>query len=148
MRRSTCRISAHSPLCEHQFCSHIGSESRLCSPGKVLFLEHTPSEMSLRDLVTGSDSCSAGDGAGPSNAFAGLANSILGTSSKDQERLREVNLHEQNLHFACKERALSSCCKWSHTLQPRPGQTAFSRVGADLQSIVNFQHHCVCANSE
>ena len=48
---------------------------------------------SLRDLVTGSDACNPGDGAGPSNAFAGLANNILGTSSKDQERLREVRIH-------------------------------------------------------
>ena len=47
---------------------------------------------SLRDLVTGSDACNPGDGAGPSNAFAGLANNILGTSSKDQERLREVRI--------------------------------------------------------
>ena len=46
--------------------------------------------MSLRDLVTGSDVCTPDDGAGPSNAFAGLANNLLGSSSKDQERLREV----------------------------------------------------------
>ena len=47
--------------------------------------------MSLRELVTGSDVCSPGDGAGPSNALAGFANSLVGTSSKEQERLREVN---------------------------------------------------------
>lgn len=46
--------------------------------------------MALRDMVTGSDACTTNDGAGPSNAFAGLANTILGTSSKDQERLKEV----------------------------------------------------------
>lgn len=47
--------------------------------------------MSLRDLVTGNDACTPDDGAGPSNAFAGLANSLLGSSSqKQQERLSEV----------------------------------------------------------
>lgn len=46
--------------------------------------------MSLRELVTGNDACTPDDGAGPSNAFAGLANTLLGTSSKQQERLSEV----------------------------------------------------------
>lgn len=46
--------------------------------------------MSLRDLVTGSDACTPDDGAGPSNAFASLANTLLGNSSKQQERLSEV----------------------------------------------------------
>ena len=41
-------------------------------------------------MVTGSDACTTNEGAGPSNAFAGLANTLLGTSSKDQERLKEV----------------------------------------------------------
>ncbi len=46
--------------------------------------------MSLRELVTGSDVCSPGDGAGPSNAMAGLANTLVGQYGKEQERLHEV----------------------------------------------------------
>ena len=48
--------------------------------------------MALRDLVTGSDMCTPDEGAGPSNAAATLANSLIGRSAKDQERLREVRL--------------------------------------------------------
>lgn len=51
--------------------------------------------MSLREMVTGSDACTTSEGAGPSNAFAGLANTVLGTSSKDQERLKEVSIPSQ-----------------------------------------------------
>ena len=46
--------------------------------------------MSLRELVTGNDVCSPGDGEGPSNAIAGLANTLVGRYGKEQERLREV----------------------------------------------------------
>ena len=48
--------------------------------------------MSLRGFVTGGDACtpSDGSGAGPSNAMAGLANTLLGGSGKQQEQLREV----------------------------------------------------------
>ena len=52
-------------------------------------------EMALRDFVTGSDMCTPDEGAGPSNAAATLANSLLGRSAKDQERLREVNFSVQ-----------------------------------------------------
>ena len=47
--------------------------------------------MALRDFVTGSDACTPGDGAGPSNAAGALANTLLGRASKQQERLREVS---------------------------------------------------------
>lgn len=47
--------------------------------------------MALRDFVTGNDMCAPDEGAGPSNAAATLANSLLGRSAKDQERLREVS---------------------------------------------------------
>ena len=47
--------------------------------------------MAFRELVTGSDACTPADGgAGPSNAMASLADSLLGRSSKAQERPREV----------------------------------------------------------
>ena len=47
--------------------------------------------MALRGFVTGSDACTPSDGgAGPSNAVAGLANTLLGRSTKAQEQLREV----------------------------------------------------------
>ena len=46
--------------------------------------------MSLREMVTGNDACTPEGGAGPSNAFSGLANNLLGNSSKAQERLKEV----------------------------------------------------------
>ena len=47
--------------------------------------------MAFRELVTGNDACMPADGgAGPSNAMASLADSLLGRSSKAQERLREV----------------------------------------------------------
>ena len=47
--------------------------------------------MALRGLVTGSDACTPGDGAGPSNALGSLADSLIGGASKQQERLREVS---------------------------------------------------------
>lgn len=47
--------------------------------------------MSLRDLVTGNDMCTASDGAGPSNAVGSLVNTLLGSASKTQEQLREVS---------------------------------------------------------
>ena len=43
----------------------------------------------FRDLATGSDNCTP-DGAGPSNAVGALVNTLLGSSSKTQEQLREV----------------------------------------------------------
>lgn len=47
--------------------------------------------MSLRELATASDVCTpADDGAGPSNALSSFTNTLLGRSSKAQERLREV----------------------------------------------------------
>ncbi|KAK9837124.1 hypothetical protein WJX81_004650 [Elliptochloris bilobata] len=47
--------------------------------------------MALRELVTGNDACTPAEGgAGPSNAMASLADSLLGRSSKVQERLREL----------------------------------------------------------
>jgi len=50
-----------------------------------------PAGMALRELVTGSDACTPAEGgAGPSNAMASLADTLLGRSSKAQERLREV----------------------------------------------------------
>lgn len=48
----------------------------------------------LRDLVTGADSCSTGDGAGPSNAAASLADALLGRRSKQQAQLQEVGVGE------------------------------------------------------
>lgn len=45
--------------------------------------------MSLRGAVTGADSCTA-NGAGPSNAVAGLADTLLGTASKTRSQLHEV----------------------------------------------------------
>lgn len=46
--------------------------------------------MAMRTLVTGSDMCSAGDGAGPSNAVSALVNQLLGGAGKTQEQLRDV----------------------------------------------------------
>jgi hypothetical protein len=46
----------------------------------------------LRDFVTGSDMCTASDGAGPSNAVSALVNQLLGGSSKTQEQLRDVSV--------------------------------------------------------
>ena len=43
----------------------------------------------LRDFVMGSDGCSAGDGAGPSNALSSLVDDLLG-SGKAQQQLQEV----------------------------------------------------------
>jgi peroxin-5 len=49
--------------------------------------------MSLRDLVSGSDMCTASgaDGAGPSNAVGALVNQLIGGASKTQEQLRDVS---------------------------------------------------------
>jgi peroxin-5 len=46
--------------------------------------------VSLRDLVTGADGCTPGDGAGPSNAAGALVNAILGGRDKQQQQLHEV----------------------------------------------------------
>jgi hypothetical protein len=43
----------------------------------------------LRDTVTGTDGCTA-NGAGPSNPLSGIADTLLGTSSKTRSRLHEV----------------------------------------------------------
>lgn len=64
--------------------------------------------MSLRTLVTGSDMCTASDGAGPSNAVGALVNQLLGGASKTQEQLRDVSL--QHAPYLLSLRA----CKW-HT---------------------------------
>ncbi len=48
--------------------------------------------MSLRDIVTGSDNCSASD-AGPSNAVGALVNTLLGQSTSkthDYQQFKEV----------------------------------------------------------
>ena len=76
--------------------------------------------MSLRDLVTGSDACTPDDGAGPSNAFAGLANNLLGSSSKDQERLREVRrvALRSSPHLATLLCCWHKLCCLPHNLQP------------------------------
>ena len=44
----------------------------------------------LRDFVTGTDNCTASDGAGPSNAASALANALLGGRSKQREQVYEV----------------------------------------------------------
>lgn len=44
----------------------------------------------LRDFVTGSDACTPGDGAGPSNAASSLADALLGRRAKTQTQLGEV----------------------------------------------------------
>lgn len=59
---------------------------------QLVQLHCTSAKMALRDFVTGSDMCTPDEGAGPSNAAATLANTLLGRSAKDQERLREVRL--------------------------------------------------------
>jgi hypothetical protein len=51
--------------------------------------------MSLRDLVTGSDMCTASNGAGPSNAVGALVNQLLGGASKTQEQIRDVRGSQQ-----------------------------------------------------
>lgn len=79
--------------------------------------------MALRDMVTGSDACTTNDGAGPSNAFAGLANTILGTSSKDQERLKEVCLSSSML-----------------TALEEPASQAFPKKELHLINIVSFTY--------
>lgn len=45
----------------------------------------------LRDLVTGSDSCVVSDGAGPSNAVASLADALLGRRAKQHAQLQEAS---------------------------------------------------------
>jgi len=45
----------------------------------------------MRGFVTGSDMCTASDGAGPSNAVGALVNQLLGGASKTQEQLRDVS---------------------------------------------------------
>jgi peroxin-5 len=48
--------------------------------------------MALRDLVMGGSGCAVpgSDGSSSSNPLGGLADSILGSASKSQERLREM----------------------------------------------------------
>jgi peroxin-5 len=49
----------------------------------------------LRDFVTGTDNCTASDGAGPSNAASALANALLGGRSKQKEQLYEVRTYQR-----------------------------------------------------
>lgn len=51
-----------------------------------------PGMSGLRDLVTGADGCTTGDGAGPSNAAASLADALLGRRAKQQAQLQEVGV--------------------------------------------------------
>ncbi|KAK4278517.1 hypothetical protein QN277_016353 [Acacia crassicarpa] len=46
--------------------------------------------MAMRDLVSGSTSCGDPSSSSSSNPLGGLANALLGTSSKTQERLKEI----------------------------------------------------------
>lgn len=54
----------------------------------------------LRDAVTGSDACTA-NGAGPSNPLAGIADTLLGTSSKTRTQLHEVRVSVDAGLLAC-----------------------------------------------
>jgi hypothetical protein len=55
--------------------------------------------MSLRELVTASDICTPSDGgAGPSNALGSLADTLLGRSAKQKERLSEVSGVRKDSH--------------------------------------------------
>ena len=84
--------------------------------------------MALRDFVTGSDMCTPDEGAGPSNAAAALANSLLGRSAKDQERLREVckatggrcAISRQAICSFNTQHAYTSICVWACTTSPLP----------------------------
>ena len=68
----------------------------------------------LRSLVTGADGCSAGDGAGPSNAAASLADALLGRRAKQQAQLQEVRGGGGGgMQAATVGRCCFSCC-------PRP----------------------------
>ncbi|KAK9917532.1 hypothetical protein WJX75_005407 [Coccomyxa subellipsoidea] len=61
--------------------------------------------MAMRELVNGSDACTPSDGgAGPSNALSSFTNSLLGRSSKQQERLRDL----PGVH------GLAEAAPWSH----------------------------------
>ncbi|KAL4445746.1 hypothetical protein ABPG77_008945 [Micractinium sp. CCAP 211/92] len=74
----------------------------------------------LRDLVTGADGCTTGDGAGPSNAAASLADALLGRRAKQQAQLQEL----PGLHHAASPSAL----------QPFRPPTAAEAAAAALQS--------------
>lgn len=92
------------------------------------------SEMALRDFVTGSDMCTPDEGAGPSNAAATLANSLLGRSAKDQERLREVNVF-----------CTAQCCVTAHaslfSFSSLKHAYAYGRV---LTTSENWVCYCSC----
>lgn len=60
-------------------------------PSRVL--QFASGTMALRELITGSDICTPGDGAGPSNAAGALADTLLGRGAKNQEQLRDVRAH-------------------------------------------------------
>lgn len=97
--------------------------------------------MALRELVTGSDACTPAEGgAGPSNAMAGLADSLLGRSSKAQERLREVRLvgclGEGKPYLACQTAACQRCHCWG---RGAAGRSNASRAAAALVPLQALQ---------
>lgn len=70
----------------------------------------------FRELVTGADGCSAGDGAGPSNAAASLADALLGRRAKQQAQLQEVKAAGcELLQATC---ARHHCACWLHQWGP------------------------------
>lgn len=72
--------------------------------------------MALRELVTGSDVCTPGDGAGPSNAAGALADTLLGRGAKNQQRLRDVRssgLTPVRGNFPCRCRSLLSLSEYN-----------------------------------
>lgn len=95
----------------------------------------------LRDLATGSDNCTP-DGAGPSNAVGALVNTLLGSSSKTQEQLREVRAGKQQqqqeqvcapftgrrgdspTRLTVSRCHMRSCCSQGHT-PPSPACTSY-----------------------
>ena len=86
--------------------------------------------MALRELVTGSDACTPAEGgAGPSNAMASLADSLLGRSSKAQERLREVR--SQVRDGALAPAGASRCCCRGRTA----GRRRACKVAAAVASL-------------
>ncbi len=86
-------------------------------------------------MVTGSDACTTNDGAGPSNAFAGLANTILGTSSKDQERLKEVCPYSHQLLIS-RSKASSSSEAMRHVDTAAEGLDKFNGFLTDLAAFL------------
>ncbi|KAL6567660.1 Peroxisomal membrane signal receptor PTS1 [Orobanche gracilis] len=88
--------------------------------------------MSMRDLVSGGAACAVPGSTSPSNPLGALANALIGSSSKTQERLREIptattTTSDGNLYAGVEEPFVAALpgSELEHTLHPNTQGSEF-----------------------